>query len=170
MTTAQDEHFLRLAIRLAWEARRAGSDPFGAVLVRDSDQTVVAQDHDRSVEASDPTFHAELAVIRQYCREAEVFTLQGYTLYASTEPCMMCSGAIYWAYVTRVVFSVPQARLQERSGGRTKPSCASIVSVGSRRIEVVGPLLEDEGLAVFEGYDWTPKLERHTALFRRAGD
>lgn len=167
MNTGQDAHFLRLAIKLAGAARKGGCDPFGAVLVRDADQTVVAQGYDRSVQVSDPTAHAELAVIRQFCREAQIFTLEGYTLYASAEPCIMCSGAIHWARISRVVFSVAQARLQALSGGQPKPSCASLVNAGRRQVEVVGPLLEDEGLTVFEGYDWSPKLARHAAIFGR---
>lgn len=167
MMTGQDAHFLRLAIKLARTACKGGCDPFGAVLVRDADATVVAQGYDRSVQVSDPTAHAELAVIRKYCREAQIFTLEGYTLYASAEPCIMCSGAIHWARISRVVFSVSQQKLQQLSGGQPKPSCTSLVNVGRHPVAVVGPLLEDEGLAVFEGYAWLPKVNRHAALFGR---
>lgn len=164
MTTGTDEHFLRLAFKLALKARQQGADPFGAVLVRDG--TVVAQDRDRSVEASDPTYHAELAVISAYCRENHAFSLEGFTLYASVEPCMMCAGAIYWARISRVVFGAPQAILQQMTGGTPKPSCESILNMGGKqRVEVVGPLLLDEALAVFEGYVWTPRLTRHRQLF-----
>jgi guanine deaminase len=158
-----DEHFLRLAINLAWEARRAGADPFGAVLVHGD--SVVAKDRDRSVEVSDPTYHAELSVISAYCRERDIFSLEGYTLYTSAEPCLMCVGAIHWARISRVVFSVSQAMLQAISGGNTKPGWESVLNSGGRRPEVVGPLLEDEGRAVFEGYERLPKLVRHAALF-----
>ncbi len=158
-----DEHFLRLAINLAWEARKAGADPFGAVLVHHD--TVVAKDRDRSVEVSDPTHHAELSVISAYCRERGIFHLEDYTLYTSAEPCVMCAGAIHWARISRVVFSVSQVKLQEFSGGATKPSCESIVNMGRRSVEVVGPVMEEEGLAVFRDYHWSPKIERHAALF-----
>jgi tRNA(adenine34) deaminase len=162
--TTHDEHFLRLAIKLADEARTLGADPFGAVLVREG--VVLSQARDRSVAVSDPTYHAELAAISTYCRDREVFSLEGYTLYCSTEPCPMCAGAIHWARISRVVYSVSQAMLQGESGGRLKPSCEPIVNMGSTRVEVIGPLLPDEGLAVFKDYAWTPKIERHRALFR----
>jgi tRNA(Arg) A34 adenosine deaminase TadA len=80
--------------------------------------------------------------------------LKGYTLYASTEPCPMCSGAIHGARLSRVVFSVSQAMLQRLSGGSPKPGCASIINTGVARTEIVGPLLPKEGLAVFEGYEF----------------
>ena len=165
--TTHDEHFLRLAIKLAFEAREMGADPFGAVLVREG--VLLAQARDRSVEVSDPTYHAELGAISAYCRDRRVFSLEGCTLYCSTEPCPMCAGAIHWARLSRVVYSVSQAMLQRESGGRPKPSCEPIINMGSTRTEIVGPLLPDEGLAVFQGYAWTPKLERHQALFHTPG-
>lgn len=162
--TTHDEHFLRLAIKLAAEARALGADPFGAVLVREG--VVLSQARDRSVEVSDPTYHAELAAISAYCRERQVFSLEGCTLYCSVEPCPMCAGAIHWAQISRVVYSVSQAMLQRESGGRPKPSCEPIVNMGNTRVEVIGPLLPDEGLAPLKGYAWTPKVERHRALFQ----
>jgi guanine deaminase len=91
----EDEAFLRLAISLARQGRERGGHPFGAALVRDG--VVVHQVYDRCVEYSDPTFHSELSLIGEYCRDHHVMSLEGYSLYASTEPCPMCAGAIHWA-------------------------------------------------------------------------
>jgi tRNA(adenine34) deaminase len=148
-----DEDFLRLAIALACQGRERGGHPFGAVLVRDG--RVVHQVYDRCVEFSDPTFHSELSLISEYCRTHWIMSLEGHTLYASTEPCPMCAGAIHWARISRVVFSVSQAMLQERSGGSPKPTAASIINAGHQPVEIVGPLIPEEGLAVFEGYAFT---------------
>ena len=164
MMTSTDEHFLRLAFKLALKARQQGCDPFAAVLVRDG--AVAAQDRDRSVEVSDPTYHAELAVISAYCRENRVYSLEGFTLYASAEPCMMCAGAIYWARISRVVFGAPQSAIQQMTGGTPKPPSESILNMGGKqRVEVLGPFLLDEALAVFTDYTWTPRLVRHQRLF-----
>ncbi len=72
----------------------------------------------------------------------------------------MCSGAIKWAKVSRVVFSVPQAMLQTISGGLQKPSCDSLVNTGGRHIEVCGPYLLEEGLAVYHGFDFAQHREQ----------
>ena len=69
----------------------------------------------------------------------------------------MCAGAIHWARISRVVFSVSQAMLQRISGGRLKPPAEPIINCGHGKAEVVGPLLPEEGLAVFEGYAFAPK-------------
>ena len=39
--------------------------------------------------------------------------------------------------------------------------CADIVNSGNRQIEIVGPLLPQEGLAAFDGYQFSTKMERH---------
>jgi tRNA(Arg) A34 adenosine deaminase TadA len=164
---ATDEQFLRQAIALARQAREQGADPFGAVLVIDG--SVRHQSRDRSVEMADPTFHAELSVISEYCRAQQQFALEGATLYTSSEPCPMCAGAIHWARISRVVFSVSQVMIQQRSGGRPKIDCAAIINAGHRQIEIVGPLLAEEGLAVFEGYTFSTKTARHAARRQDTG-
>lgn len=156
--TAHDEDFLRQAIRLAAAARQRGEYPFGAVLV--VERQLVHQATDRCISYADPTAHAELLVISEHCRQQRTPDLDGYTLYSSAEPCVLCSGAIKWARISRVVFRVSQAMLQQLSGGRPKPSCAELVNTGGRTIAVEGPLLPDEGLAVFAGFDFRPKRER----------
>lgn len=155
----QDDDFLRQAIRLAASARQQGEFPFGAVLV--FNQQIVYQSTDRCLSLADPTAHAELLVISEYCRQQHTLDLDGFTLFCSAEPCILCAGAIKWARISRVVFSVSQTILQGITGGRPKPSCAELVNTGGRRIEVNGPWLPDEGLAVFAGFDFTPKRQRH---------
>lgn len=158
-----DETFLRQAIHLGRDARVRGERPFGAVLVADG--YIIAQAGDQCRALSDPTPHAELHVISTYCQTATIFDLDGYTLYSLTEPCVMCSGAIKWANLSRVVFSVPQAMLQTMSGGRQKPSCDSLVNTGGRHIDVCGPYLLEQGLAVYQGFDFAQHrqqiLNRH---------
>ena len=149
---AHDEIFLRHAIQLGRDARAGGERPFGAVLVANGQ--VVAQAGDQCRVLSDPTAHAELRLISTYCQTRATFSLDGYTLYSLTEPCVMCSGAIKWAQLSRVVFSVPQALLQTISGGLEKPSCERIVNTGGRHIEVCGPYLLEEGVAVYAGFDF----------------
>jgi tRNA(Arg) A34 adenosine deaminase TadA len=159
-----DAVFLRRAIALAARSRDRGGDPFGAVLVADG--VAVFESEDRSVEVSDPTWHAELGVISAYCRATRRIALDGYTLYCSTEPCVMCAGAIKWARISRVVFSVPQAMLQRYTGGIPKPSCDAIIQSGRRKAEILGPLLLEEGLRVFADFVLVPKVERHRAMMR----
>jgi tRNA(Arg) A34 adenosine deaminase TadA len=167
MIPSSDEECIRLAIDLALQARRRDVDPFGAVLVDKIGN--VFQASDRSLELSDPTFHAELSIISEYCRERRRISLEGFTLYSSAEPCPMCAGAIHWARISRVVFSVSQEMLHKLKENqqpeaileKKPPSIADIINYGDRQVEIVGPVLMDVGLSVFDGYEFVPKIIRH---------
>ncbi len=147
----QDEAFLRRAIQLAKEARDKGQEPFGAVLVKDD--RIMAEGGNQIYALSDPTAHAENALIREYCQKHKIMSLEGYSLYCSTEPCMLCTGAVFWSKISRIVFSVAQAMLQKISGGSTKTDCRTLLK-SHAWIEIVGPALSAEGLKVFEGYQF----------------
>ena len=156
------EEYIRRVNELAYISAKKGNDPFAALLVKDN--KIVATTLDTSVEQSDPTAHAELELIRSYCKENNVFSLEEYTLVSSTEPCIMCSGAIHWSRIGKVIFSVSQAALNKSNNGKIKPSCDSIVNVGKSKIEVIGPILEDEGLKVFIDFPLAPKITRHQKI------
>lgn len=50
--------------------------------------------------------------------------------------------------------------LQEISGGKPKPSCNSIINTGHKKIEIIGPIIPNEVLKVFYGYEFIPKSKR----------
>ena len=77
--------------------------PVGAVLVA-PDGTVFA-DHNRTREATDPTAHAEVGVIRRAAERLGDWRLLDHTLYVTLEPCAMCAGAIVLARIPRLVFA-----------------------------------------------------------------
>ena len=159
------EFFIRQVNQLAWESAEEGMDPFAAILVKDGE--VVASSKDRCITYSDPTAHAELVVISEYCRSAKVISLEGVSLYCNTEPCVMCSGAIHWSRISTVIFSVSQQGLQRFSGGKPKPSCEPMINIGGKKTTVIGPVLEEEGLKVFESFPFLSKKERHARLHKK---
>ncbi len=146
----RDEIFLRRAIQLAKEAREKGQEPFGAVLMKNNE--IVAEEGNQIYALSDPTAHAENTLIRDYCQKHQIMNLEGYGLYCSTEPCMLCCGAVFWAHISKVVFSVSQ-RMLGKITGSTKTDCRTLLKAHSW-IEIVGPTLSEEGLKVFEGYQF----------------
>jgi len=88
------------------EARLAavhGDVPVGAVLV-DVSGEIVAADHNRREERSDPTAHAEMLVLQAAARQRGDWRLEGLTLVVTLEPCAMCAMAAVWARVDRIVY------------------------------------------------------------------
>ena len=107
--TKLDSELLARAIDLAQLARTRGDHPFGAVILFPSGRSLEAMNS--VVTDNDVTAHAELNAIRQAQREAPNELLAGATLYASTEPCVMCSGAAFMAKLGRVVYALSQLDL-----------------------------------------------------------
>jgi tRNA(Arg) A34 adenosine deaminase TadA len=152
MPTDDDRRLLRLALDEARDAAAAGNPPFGAVLAA-PDGSVLAAAGNTEARTGDCTGHAETNLIRQATPERNAETLARCTLYASTEPCPMCAGAVFWSRIGRVVFGLRAARLYAMKGDRGRQialPCAEVLSHGNHPVEVVGPLLEDEAAGVFD--------------------
>nr|ELR5133335.1 nucleoside deaminase [Providencia rettgeri] len=109
-----DIQFMTQALALASDAAKNGNEPFGAVLVKNNQVVMTGENHIHT--QSDPTYHAEHGLIRQYCSEYKVMDLSDYTLYTSCEPCCMCSGAMVWSQLGRMVYSLSHNKLAEIVG------------------------------------------------------
>ena len=148
----EHEALIRAAIRLAGQAVQHGNHPFGALLVKDSEVLMQAEN---SVLADDnSTHHAELNLVRRATQRFDAATLAQCTLYTSTEPCAMCAGAIYIAGITRVVYGCSGATLAALSGWPYSIPCRAVFAQGTQPVTVVGPMLESEAASVHATF-WT---------------
>ena len=145
---------LHSAIDVARRSRAHGNHPFGAVLAGPAGEFLLEAEN-TVVTAPDCTGHAETNLMRLASRGFSPEFLAGCSLYTSTEPCPMCSGAIFWGGVGRVVFALGQAGLYGligSGGDELLLSCRDVLAKGNRAIEVAGPALEDEALEVHQGF------------------
>ena len=95
--------YLAAAVDQARSAREHGNHPFGAVLVTAAGRILRAQN--TVVTSGDPTGHAETNLVRLAAAQVPD-ELAGSVLYTSTEPCAMCSGAIFWAGIPTVFYAL----------------------------------------------------------------
>jgi tRNA(Arg) A34 adenosine deaminase TadA len=152
--TAGDLAHLRDAIAVAWSARRSGNHPFGAVLV-DSRGQVLLRAENSVVTGRDATGHAETNLVRLATAQLGAAELESCTMYASTEPCAMCAGAIHWAGIGRLAFALSAQSLYDMLGhgpDELRLSCREIFASSARPMAVLGPAIEDEALAVHAGF------------------
>jgi tRNA(adenine34) deaminase len=98
----EDERFMGYALARAEAAAARGDVPVGAVVVRDG--VVVGVGENRREIEHDPTGHAEIVALRDACRNAGRWRIDGATLYVTLEPCPMCAGAVVNARVARLVY------------------------------------------------------------------
>jgi cytidine deaminase len=97
------------ALALARAAAEAGEVPVGA-LVTAADGAILAEAHNRTRTAADPTAHAEILVIRAAAAGLRNERLTGCTLWVTLEPCPMCAAAIAEARIARLVYAAPDPK------------------------------------------------------------
>jgi tRNA(Arg) A34 adenosine deaminase TadA len=150
-----DETGLRLAFAVAAKAQAHGNHPFGCVLVGPQGDVLLEAENGYMPER-DMTAHAERLLATAASRKYRPEQLALATMYTSAEPCAMCAGAVYWAGIGRVVYALSEARLKQLTGNHAEnPTldlpCRTVFSAGQRKVEVVGPMLEDEAAAQHKG-------------------
>lgn len=138
------EDFMRMAIAEA----RLGDAPYGAVIVKDNQIAIAA--HNTVRRDSDPSAHAEVNAIRKLTAKLQTYSLEGYTLYTSCEPCPMCATACIWAGISEIVFGASIQDLIEVGVNQIDLSCEEIISKSFRDIKIVKGVLKSESLALFK--------------------
>ncbi len=97
-----DQEYMKMALEEAEKAGQAGEIPVGAVLLKGD--RVIARDHNRCIELSDPTAHAEILVLRKGGKILRNYRLNETALYVTVEPCPMCVSAMVHGRISRLVF------------------------------------------------------------------
>ena len=157
MSAQDDETFLRKAFAVALAARDKGQHPFGCLLVGPDGAVLMEQGNAFEEEGHDMTAHAERLLATRASKRWRPAFLAETTLYTSAEPCAMCAGAMYWAGIGRIVYGQSERSLKEVTGDHPEnPTldlpCRAVFAAGQRKVEVVGPLLEDEAAEIQRGF------------------
>ena len=77
---------------------------FGALIVHSESGETLMRGRNAVARENDPSSHAEVRTVRLACKKRKSFSLAGYTLYSTCEPCPMCMANALWAGLDRVVF------------------------------------------------------------------
>ena len=102
MQDKEDIEYMRLAIKQAELAQESGEVPVGAVVVLDG--AVIGTGHNGPIGNNDPSSHAEMVAIRSAAKHLKNYRMPGASLYVTLEPCLMCSGAIMHARISRLIY------------------------------------------------------------------
>ncbi len=136
-----EEALLRRAIELAREAREEhGNPPFGSLLA-DAEGNVLAEDRNTSLTDDDITAHPELKLARWAAQNLAPEAAAATTMFTSTQPCGMCTGAIERSGLGRVVYALSTEQFLT-----LRPP----VTWGKHELD--GPALFDEARVPVEGY------------------
>ncbi|WP_404299488.1 tRNA adenosine(34) deaminase TadA [Halomonas sp.] len=131
-----DEFYMHRALDQARLGLAAGEVPVGAVVV-DANGEIVGVGYNAPVSGHDPSAHAEICALRNAGATLGNYRLDGCTLHVTLEPCLMCTGAIIHARVSRVVYGAAEPRtgmVESKANLFAQPWF-------NHRVEVVGGVL-----------------------------
>jgi len=130
------QNYMLQAFRLAEIAFEKGEVPVGAVIVHKN--TIVGKGYNQVEMLQDSTAHAEMIAISAANSTLQNKYLNECTLYVTLEPCPMCTGALIWSKIHRVVFGA----MDEKAG-----ACGSVFNISSNKhlnhkIEIIQGVME----------------------------
>ncbi|MDW9381034.1 nucleoside deaminase [Chryseobacterium sp. JV558] len=96
-----DEYYMKMALQEAKAALEKDEVPIGCVVV--SNNRIIARAHNLTETLNDVTAHAEMQAITSAANFLGGKYLKDCTLYVTMEPCVMCSGALSWSQISKVV-------------------------------------------------------------------
>lgn len=140
--TELDLRMLYEAVAVAHQAKEAGNHPFGALVADAQGHVLVRAGNDHR---DSPALHAETKALLEAGRRFDQETLSRCTLYTTAEPCVMCTGALYWTGVPRLVYGISERDLLALTGDNPENptfslDCRTVLRDGQKTITVIGPV------------------------------
>jgi tRNA(adenine34) deaminase len=130
-----DEQYMREAIKQAQRAFEEDEVPIGAVVVMNG--KIIAKGYNQVEKLTDSTAHAEIIALTTAYNFLGSKYLPEATLYVTVQPCLMCSGALYWSKIGRIVYGTEDEKNgYKRIAGNNSPF--------HPKTEVVGGILQEE--------------------------
>lgn len=158
--TAQHEVCIRRCYELAISAGKKGYDTFGAVLVHNGHILAEAEntaDYEKGLFG-----HAEFNLVHKCANQFPDKVLSEAVFYTSCAPCVRCLMAIASLGIKNIVYGVSYKSFAKLLPFEDNtPDYESILKQMNIEMRMTGPILEDEGMHVFEywGGEYRPLEE-----------
>lgn len=130
-----DEQYMQLALAEAKKAYDAEEVPIGAIIVMNN--RIIARAHNQVELLHDSTAHSEILALTTAFDFLNSKYLPEATLYVTIEPCLMCSGALYWSKISKVVYGADD----EKNGYR---KCCGDKNPFHPKTTLLSGILKDE--------------------------
>jgi tRNA(adenine34) deaminase len=137
-----DEQYMQQALKEAQTAFNKDEVPVGAIIVLNNQ--IIARAHNQVELLNDSTAHAEILALTTAYNFLGSKYLPEATLYVTVEPCLMCSGALYWSKIGRIVFGAADDKNSyRRVAGTNNPFHPKTQLAGPVASETCGQLMKD---------------------------
>ena len=144
-----NEKYMKRCYGLAVSAGKKGFDTFGALLVHDGE---ILEEAENTADWKKGIFgHAEFNLVHKCANRYPDNVLKESVLYTSCAPCERCLCAIASLGVENVVFGVSYEEFSKLTpNGAVPVDREGLLGKLGVRMKLAGPVLEDEGMHVFE--------------------
>jgi tRNA(adenine34) deaminase len=146
LPAADDEVFMREALRLAGKAYAADEVPVGAIVVRAG--KTIGRAYNQIELLKDATAHAEMLALTQAQAAVGDWRLVDCDLYVTKEPCIMCAGALVHVRMRRVIFGCTDPR----SGGAGGLVNLLQHPALNHRCQIASGILENDCAAILQDF------------------
>lgn len=153
-----DAERMRLAIDLAARNVAEGTGgPFGAAVFDEDSGMLVSVGVNLVVNACSSVAHAEIVAVALAQAAMGLPRLRetggSFALFSSAQPCAMCTGAILWSGVTRLVYGASRDDVERLTGFDEGPIVDDWrEEMAARGVSVDGPLLHEEACVALSAY------------------
>ena len=130
-----DEQYMQQALMEAKKAFDEEEVPVGAIIVMNNQ--IIARAHNQVELLNDSTAHAEILALTTAFNYLSSKYLPDATLYVTLESCLMCSGALYWSKIGRIVYGAND----DKNGYR---KCCGDNNPFHPKTELVGGILKED--------------------------
>ena len=135
------EHFMRQAYQEAQKAFEQDEVPIGAIIVLNNQ--IIGRGYNQTEQLKDATAHAEMIALTSAFSSLGNKIIPEATLYVTVEPCMMCSGALYWSRIQTIVYGTPD----EKSGFLSQSQHPFF-----KKKEIISGIMEQECLELMKEF------------------
>lgn len=143
------EKYIKRCYELAISAGKKGYDTFGAVLV--SEGKIIVEAENTADYENDIFGHAEFNLVHECANKYSDKVLEHAVFYTSCAPCVRCLMAIASLGIKNIVYGVSYKSFQKLTPSEPEiPDYEGILSQMNIDLRLTGPVLEDEGMHVFE--------------------
>lgn len=154
------EKYIKRCYELAIAAGKKGYDTFGAVLV--CDDKIIAEAENTSDYEKGIFGHAEFNLVHKCANQFSDKFFEEAVFYTSCAPCVRCLMAIASLGIKTIVYGVSYKSFQKLCPTEDEiPNYEDLLSKMNVSVKMIGPILEDEGMHVFEwwGGEYRPLEE-----------
>jgi tRNA(Arg) A34 adenosine deaminase TadA len=144
--TAEDRKFMARAFEFARKSLARGDNAIGAVLVKDG--KIICESGNSIYTDRDLTQYGETGLISHASPVLEKSLWEGSTLYTSLEPCIMCCGSMHAAGIKTVVYGGTSRQANGALYGPQRLRVREIYQRYGWKMEVRGPLMDEEQLKI----------------------